>query len=311
MQWLNLAEIDLGLSHAEIMAVFTPFVAQELRPEDAPWRAELNRRHHTIGRQLLKKWLLGWLPRYRRNEKTIIREYDKAWQLSEYDHYALNKPLVRISPWQWQDRCFLASDVGATRFRQLFLIRLLEQLKPRRLVEIGCGNGINLLLLAGYFPDIEMTGLELTQQGHHAALQFQQQTCLPEAMQSYAPLPLADLTAFRRIRFIQGSAAELPFATDHFDVVLTILALEQMEALRHRALREIARVTGKWALLFEPFRDVNDQGWARYNILRRGYFQGRIGELQRYELNPLWACTDFPQETFLKTCAVLVQKARP
>ena len=45
-----------------------------------------------------------------------------------------------------------ASDVGATRFRQLLLIRLIERVRPRSVLEVGCGNGINLILLGWPLP---------------------------------------------------------------------------------------------------------------------------------------------------------------
>ena len=201
-----------------------------------------------------------------------------------------------------------ASDIGGTRFRQAMLVRMIEHVKPRSILEVGCGNGINLLLLAGGFPDVEFAGIELTREGNEAALEFQRQEVLPEAMQAYAPLPLKDTTAFRRIRFIRGNAADLPFDDNEFDLVYSILALEQMEQIRDRALAEFARVAGKYTLMIEPFRDVNDRGWPRANVIRRNYFRGRIADLPAYGLKPAIITDDFPQEVFLKACAVLCEK---
>jgi ubiquinone/menaquinone biosynthesis C-methylase UbiE len=128
-------------------------------------------------------------------------------------------------------------------------------------------------------------------------------------MQDYAPLRLVDPTAFRRIRFLQGNAICLPFGDRSIDLVFTVLAVEQMERVRHRALQEIARVARRHVLMIEPFRDVNDSGWPRRNVIRRNYFRGRIANLSGYGFQPLLAIRDFPQEVFLKVCAVLAERA--
>jgi ubiquinone/menaquinone biosynthesis C-methylase UbiE len=175
-------------------------------------------------------------------------------------------------------------------------------------LEVGCGNGINLILLAGRFPEIRFAGVELTEAGHRAARALQEQGELPAGMADYAPLPLADPTAFRTIDFRQGNATRLPFEDGAFDLVITVLALEQMERVREQALGEIARVAGRHSLMIEPFRDVNQAFWPRLNVLRRDYFRGEIEDLARYGLEPVLALGDFPQEAFLKTCAVLAEK---
>jgi SAM-dependent methyltransferase len=308
MEFTSLNNSGLDVTHAQLSELFQPFVERSFDTADEPWRAELRRRESKIRRKYLKRRVLGWLPSTQRNERTVVNEYSKAWQPSEYEKYNLEQLLARVSPWEWGEQKLFASDVGATRFRQLILVRVIEQLKPRHVLEVGCGNGINLILLACRFPDIQFTGLELTQQGHQAAREFQQQAELPGPMRDYAPLELADPTAFRRIHFIQGSAAQLPFEDNSFDLVMTVLALEQMERIRDQALREITRVSARHLFNIEPFRDLNDRGVARRNVIRRNYFRGRIDDLQRYGFSPVLALKDFPQEAFLKVGAVLSKK---
>lgn len=308
MEFKALDDSGLDISHGQLAEVFRPFVAQGSGASDAQWLAEVQRRERKIMRGYLKRMMFGWLPSTQRSTSTIIEEYSRAWQPDEYDKYQLGQPLSRVSPWEWGEQKLLASDVGATRFRQLLLIRIIERLKPRSVLEVGCGNGINLIMLACRFPDIEFSGVELTREGHAAALEFQRHAELPAAMQNYAPLELKDNTAFRRIRFVQGSAAELPFEDRSFDLVFTILALEQMERIREQALREITRVAGKHLFNIEPFRDLNDRGAARRNVVRRNYFRGRIRDLERHGFSPTLGLRDFPQEVFLKAGAVLSQR---
>jgi ubiquinone/menaquinone biosynthesis C-methylase UbiE len=189
------------------------------------------------------------------------------------------------------------------------LQRVVERLRPRRLLEVGCGNGINLLLLAGRFPDIALAGLDLTEEGIAAARALQAAGTLPEGMAGYAPSGIADPTAFRRIAFRHGDAGALPFADGSFDLVVTVLALEQMERLRRRALAGLARVSRRHVLMIEPFAEVNRGLWRRLNVFRRDYFRGRIAELPRHGLVPEIVTADFPQEVHLGACLVLARKA--
>lgn len=297
-----------AISTQELAAAFSPFVAQYLNAEEEAWRREIERRQKKIRKGYLKRRLLGWLPSRQRREDTVVEEYDRAWSKIDVTTYEIGGELPRVAPWDWRGQPMFASDLGATRVRQVMLVRMLEQLRPRRVLEVGCGNGINLMLLSGRFPDIAFTGVELTRAGQAAAQDFQQQTEMPAALQSYAPLPLTDTTAFRRVDFRQGNAADLPFEAGSFDLVYSCLALEQMERIRPQALAEVARVCSRHAFLIEPFRDMNDSGWPRRNVIRRDYFRGRIEELKDHGLTPVWATNDFPQEAFLKVCAVLAEK---
>jgi SAM-dependent methyltransferase len=308
MRLVNLADSGLGIAEQEIMGLFEPFVDRGASERPGAWRDEVARRKQKLVKRLATRFLMPWRSEQRRDQAIVLGEYDKAWRSIDYGAYALGAPQRDHTPWEWRGRRLFASDVGATRFRQLLLIRLIERVRPQRVLEVGCGNGINLILLAGRFPKIRFAGVELTEAGHQAARALQQQAALPPGMADYAPLPLADPTAFRRIDFRQGDATRLPFGDGTFELVITVLALEQMERVRPRALAEIARVSARHSLMIEPFQDVNQALWPRLNVMRRDYFRGRIDDLPRYGLEPVLALGDFPQEAFLKTCAVLAEK---
>jgi ubiquinone/menaquinone biosynthesis C-methylase UbiE len=199
---------------------------------------------------------------------------------------------------------------GAARMRSVMIGSVVRQLKPRRVLEVGCGDGINLFLLAGAFPEVSFTGLELTDTGHQVALDLQAKPVLPEQLLSYAPLDQKDPQAFKRIDFVQGNACAMPYETGGFDLVLTVLSIEQMEEVRRAALAEIARVTGGYLLSLEPFRDANKSIWRRLNVASRDYFRGSVLELQQYGIQLLWATADFPQEVTLGSALVLGRKVK-
>ncbi len=306
--FVTLAGSELGIGADDVARLFEPFVLQGAAGAPEAWAREVARRKRKLVKATARRLAFGWLPAMQRREPTVLKEYNKAWQAIDYATYSLEAPPTGHTPWEWRGARMLASDVGATRFRQLLLIRVLERLRPRRVLEVGCGNGINLILLAGRLPEISFTGIELTAAGHQAARRLQERSELPPAMRAFAPLPLLDPAAFRGIGFRQGNATGLPFADGEFDLVITVLSLEQMERVRQQALGEIARVTRRHTLMIEPFRDVNGGFWPRLNVLRRNYFQGRIADLCDHRLEPVLALDDYPQEVFLKTCAVLSER---
>ena len=135
----------------------------------------------------------------------------------------------KVTPWLWRGRPILFDAAGAARFRLPLYAAVIKQLKPRHILEVGSGDGINLLLLAGAFPEISFTGLELTAGGIAAARKAQNSPLLAQSLQDYSPLVQKDRRAYQRVQFIQGNACAMPFHDAAFDVVLTVLAVEQME----------------------------------------------------------------------------------
>jgi SAM-dependent methyltransferase len=299
-----LEEIPLGIARGELERLFAPFA----KIDDDLWRIRFARRNTKIWREYIKRRMLGWSRHGHRQKSAVAREYNDEWLSIDHRSYSLDHVPDKRSLWQWGRQRSLASNRGGTRVRQLMLVRAIELLQPRRVLEVGCGNGINLLLLAGRFPETEFAGIDLTQAGPAAAQRVQQQNdLLPPHLQAFAPLSLHDPTAFKRIAFQSGDATSLPFEPKSFDLVITVLALEQMERVRDQALDEIARVSRGHAFMIEPFREANASGINRRYVIARDYLRARIADLPRHGMQPLWATTDMPQEAFLKACAVLAK----
>jgi SAM-dependent methyltransferase len=308
MAFPGLTAEDLQLSRERLTELFAPFVDRRFEARDPEWLRMLTRRNRKIGRKLLKRRLLGWIPRHRRTPAEVHSEYGPKWMQKTFESYDPSAPRSHSSMYEWGSERMLAGNRGGKRLRQLVMMRVIEWAKPRTVLEVGCGNGINLLILAARFPEVGFSGIELTPAGVAAARRAQELPELPGALREFSPLPLVDVTAHRRIQFHEGSAERMPFAPGSFDLVLTSTALEQMENMRERALREVTRVAGSHVLLIEPFRDVNDAGLPRRYVLARDYFRGRIEDLSQYGLQVLFVTSDFPQKVNLKFAAVVAAK---
>jgi SAM-dependent methyltransferase len=245
-----------------------------------------------------------------RNKQVIAGEYERAWSRG-YAAYDLSVGCRKPEPWLLRGEPFMADRSGVPRFRNVILSAVMRTLKPRRVLEVGCGNGINLLLLANQFPDVFFSGLELTEAGHRVARDLQRAENLPPAMAAYTVSHGTDPQAFRRIDFVRGDATAMPFEDGSFDLVITVLSVEQMERVRDKALAEIARVSSGHVLNMEPFAEANRSLLRLTHVFGRDYFRGTISDMTRYGLEPLWVTMDFPQEVQLGAALVLSRKSNP
>lgn len=297
-----LEQLPLTIDHSAIESAYLPFLLEG--PEgDRAWKSDYARRRRRALLRMIKR-ILGLKQRGR---QAIQAEYQQAWGAG-HGKYDVAAGPRKPAAWRWRGRKLALDGMAAARLRAPLLAAVIERLEPKKVLEVGCGNGINLFSLAGDFPDVEFTGIDLTPAGIEAAKAVQAKDKLPAALAEYIPLPNPDPTAFKRIRFVEGTAAEMPFADGAFDLVYTVLAVEQMERIRETALAEIARVSRGHVLMLEPFKDANRKGVRRLYAVSRNYFRGSIQDLARFGLEPVWATDDFPQEAFLGSPLVLSRK---
>lgn len=297
----TLDRLPVAVDTAAIDGAMEPFRVSE--GDRKAWQRALNKRW----RRAFLRSARRLLPSASRSQAAIRSEYSEAWSVG-YERYRTDRSDLKATPWEWRGRHLLLDPAVATRVRIPLLAAVLAELRPRRVLEVGCGNGINLLSLAGAFPDIAFTGVDLTEEGIRQARKAQSNDRVLDILAAYSPLEQVDRGAIGRIAFRQGDASALPFEDGSFDLVMTILAVEQMEGIRASALSEIARVSGGHALMLEPFRDSNSHGFKRLYVHSRDYFRGSIAELRGHGLDPLWATEDYPQEAFLGTALVLSRK---
>lgn len=137
-----------------------------------------------------------------------------------------------------------ASGDHPQRFQHQMYLELLDRLREERgikpglkLLEVSCGRGGGLSALLSQAPEIDATGLDVA----HSAVAFCKKT----------------YGESEHLRFVQGSALELPFEDASFDVVVNVEASNDYGD-RPRFFREAARVLKPDGLLL--YADTVKQG---------------------------------------------------
>ena len=121
---------------------------------------------------------------------------------------------------------------------------MLDGLSPRRVLEVGVGEGEVMARLLDRFPGVPTIGLDLPD---------------PELASGWRRDDMACLF---------GDGTALPFADDTFDLVLAIEVLEHVPG-PDAALRELSRVCSETLIASVPLEPM----WRAGNLLRRRYMR--------------------------------------
>jgi ubiquinone/menaquinone biosynthesis C-methylase UbiE len=291
MTWVEMAAAPIA-SAAEIEAVFAPYVLERMAADDPRWRAAIDRLEKKYSKPPVRarQWTT---PDGHRTTDLVRAGYESRWTRLELEQQlSSSKP----THFEWRDEGLVAHAIGRKRVHLLLLARLLERLRPASVLEVGFGNGLNLLLLSMQFPEIAFSGIELTSAGVEAARELAHAPATHTRVAPFATGPLRDPDAPRRLDLREGTADALPLADKSVDVAMTVLALEQMESIRDAALAELARVARRHVIMIEPFADWNAEGHRREYIRRHNYFAGRIADLPRFGLTPAVVTADMPNK---------------
>ena len=237
----------------------------------------------------------------------VNSSYTQAWSTNQFPGH---KDIKSKNYLQWRDKILEVRDWGEKRVHLLILSRTITSTKIKTYLEVGCGNGAMLMMLSTMHPDVDFVGIELTEQGVASAKKMQSLRYLPAGMIEFIPEKIKDASAFKRVTFLQGNAASLPFKKNKFGLVSTTLALEQMRAVQEVALKEISRVSKNYISLLEPFPDFNQTKLRKAYTKAREYFSIPTTELNLFGLRVLYVFDNFPSKINRGTAFVLAKKSK-
>lgn len=289
---------ELRLTRADVEAAIAPYVQERLAADDPRWLKLMEKR-----RRRERERLVAAGPEVSaRNQTEVETAYSKRW-LRPLSELLTSK----VIPFEWHGQGLLMQSLARRHLNHLLLARALDAVGARRVLEVGMGTGFHLFLLAVKRPELELTGVEISAGGIAAARGIRAAAVLPSEIARFAPGE-ALAVGHARVRIVRASAPALPFVDGCVDAAVTVLALEQMEALRDRALAELRRVTSRWVIMIEPFRDLNTDGAASDYVTSHGYFSETIDGLRRHGLVPRIVYHDVPNKLALRVGLVVAER---
>lgn len=243
---------------------------------------------------------------HRRNSDLVQQKYEGIWENLKWSELAPEYPREHLM--RWMDKYYLGNVWALPRVHLAILGKAIDKYKPKKVLEVGSGRGLNLILLGARFPEIEFIGLELSESGVYWAKKVDSEPNLPSELVRYSPFTWSCPRIPGRVRFVQGTATKLPFEDRHFDLVYTRQALEQMEPYRDQVFSEIYRVCEQIGVFIEAFRDWNNSGTCRHRIIAKDYFSARISDLRGYGFEPVITRNDLPTKTYMNVGLVIARK---
>ena len=282
------------VERSEIESTLQPYVLRRFKRDDAAWTDHLRELRKGGPGRVWWARLRALIGQSAKGVARVKHDYSGVWSQDQLP----GAPAIENARYflTWGEEGLEVRGWAEKRVHLLLLSKMLESFAPASVLEVGSGNGLVLMMLAVGHPTIRFTGVELTDAGISAARRMQLQPQLLVAVSSALPFQAVEPDAFRAVEFRQGNAANLPFADGTFDVVMTSLALEQMNQVKRQALRELARVARKRVLMLEPFRDFNTTPERFYYTRSRDYLSASVTDLAQYGLRPLHVFADFPSK---------------
>jgi len=240
-----------------------PYVGEAWDISSAEARKRLRARRRNLIHMTLQRVKDRLFEGRRRDVATVENFYDKAHAADEFAGYA---PARRRVTYVDDGKVLSMCGVGNYRYKSALIEQVIEQLAPESVCEAGCGRVRHLAYFAPRFPKIRFAGFDISANAIEFGRRLQSGDAFdPRLPERPGPLDEADMERVRAVSLFKANAADLAdVADDSFELVYTVSALEQMQTIAPAALRELHRVTRRYAVFCEPFADNND-------ILQRAY----------------------------------------
>ena len=129
-----------------------------------------------------------------------------------------------------------------------YILNILKDYEFQSLLEIGCGNGRNLDMINKKFHNKKLNGIDISDVGVKVAQK-------------------------NNLNAVHGSADNLPYDNNSFDIVLTVHALEQMKYIIDDVIKEMYRVCRNKVVSFEPVFELQNI-FGRIHNFTHDYVKG-------------------------------------
>jgi len=218
----------------------------------------------------------AWILKDPKDPSKVKKSYEQVWAAGGIPNAKINI--------LYKNRIYETDAIEEKKIQCWQLTEVLSRYSRAKILEVGSGNGMMTLSLMESLPDHQFIGLELTRNGCRKARENQKN--IGHKQQDYRingeirQKKISD----ERIKFLQGSASNIPLKDKSVDICFTVLALEQMNPIFEKVILEIKRVTKDAAFFLEPFSDFNSSVTRLLYINSRSYLRKSSAYLQEIGL---------------------------
>jgi len=209
----------------------------------------------------------------RRDDGVSHKEYEGVWKSSDH---RLQKFLYKPRPALYHGTPAVIRGLDLQKQAVYEMSDAISSFRPASVLELGAGNGANLLALAALHPEITTwTGIDITESGPDAANKLQKDPPMEELayLTGLDPAEISQRLARVVIECLVGDMRALPFADGSFDFVFSHVAFEQLPRDHLTAFREARRVCRKHACFIEEFREAQGSLFRRLHLRNVDYFR--------------------------------------
>lgn len=212
-------------------------------------------------------------PRYVRTEEKVKAGYNKVWGSGASKSTKIDAPAILHL---LQGRPILCRPIDRRKYIIQELSSILSLLNPASVLEMGCGNGFNILALAAFHPEIQdWKGTELTEEGREAACHFLHDPPF-SALEYVTGLRTKEITRIigdAHISFSVENNTHMSHSDNSCDLVYTCQSIEQMPDSFASAFQEARRITRRYAVFIEGFREAQKNIFQRLHQKNADYFR--------------------------------------
>lgn len=211
--------------------------------------------------------------RRRRDDGISHKEYESVWKSSDR---RLQKFLYKPRPAFFHESPAVIRGLDLQKQAIMQISDAIRSFRPASVLELGAGNGVNLLALAALHPEITAwTGIDITESGPAGAARLQKNPPMEELtyLTGLAPAEISRCLARAVIDMRIGDMRALPFADASFDFAFSHVAFEQLPRDHLAAFREARRVCRGHACFIEEFREAQRSFLQRLHLRNVDYFR--------------------------------------
>lgn len=215
----------------------------------------------------------------RRTEQRVAEEYKKVW---EDTRDAVRGRGVRLQ--RLNGRLILCRAIDHRKFFVRHFSSTLSSLRPETILEMGSGNGFNLLALAVMHPEIKtLRGMELTDAGVATFQMFLKNPPIEDLMYitGQSERAIRERLLGRDIQCVTGDMLKHTFPENAFDLVFTCWALEQIPDEYPTAFAEAYRVTKRFAMFYEAFYEAQENIFQVMHLKNLDYFRASVADVKK------------------------------